>query len=52
MAKYAINFGLEAPQWAGMMLEATQFGILFSTEDVIEGVSSFLNKTRPRFKGR
>jgi enoyl-CoA hydratase/3-hydroxyacyl-CoA dehydrogenase len=52
MAKYAINFGLEAPQWAGMMLEAAQFGILFSTEDVIEGVSSFLQKKKPQFKGR
>lgn len=52
MAKYAINFGLEAPQWVGMMLEATQFGLLFSTEDVIEGVSSFLQKKKPQFKGR
>ncbi|MFZ8810581.1 MAG: crotonase, partial [Pyrobaculum sp.] len=45
-------FGLETPQWAGMMLEAAQFGILFSTEDVIEGVSSFLQKKKPQFKGR
>ncbi|MFN7105561.1 MAG: enoyl-CoA hydratase-related protein, partial [Pyrobaculum sp.] len=52
MAKYAINYGLEAPQWAGMALEAAQFGLLFSTEDVVEGVSSFLQKKKPQFKGR
>jgi len=52
MAKYAINFGIEAPQWVGMMLEATQFGLLFSTEDVIEGVSAFLQKRKPQFKGK
>jgi enoyl-CoA hydratase/3-hydroxyacyl-CoA dehydrogenase len=52
MAKYAINFGIEAPQWVGMVLEAAEFGLLFSTEDVIEGVSSFLQKRRPQFKGR
>ncbi|MFN3804502.1 MAG: 3-hydroxyacyl-CoA dehydrogenase/enoyl-CoA hydratase family protein [Pyrobaculum sp.] len=52
MAKYAINYGLEAPQWVGMVLEASQFGLLFSTEDVVEGVSSFLQKKRPQFRGR
>ncbi|AET34074.1 3-hydroxyacyl-CoA dehydrogenase and enoyl-CoA hydratase [Pyrobaculum ferrireducens] len=52
MAKYAINFGIEAPQWVGMVLEAAQFGLLFSTEDVIEGVSSFLQKKKPQFKGK
>lgn len=51
-AKYAINFGLEAPQWVGMALEASLFGLLFSTEDVVEGVSSFLQKKKPQFKGR
>jgi len=52
MAKYAINFGIEAPQWVGMMLEAAQFGLLFTTEDVIEGVSAFLQKRKPQFKGK
>jgi len=52
MAKYAINFGIEAPLWVGTMLEAAQFGLLFSTEDVIEGVSAFLQKRKPQFKGR
>ncbi len=52
MAKYAINYGLEAPQWVGALLESAQFGLLFSTEDVIEGVSSFLQKKKPQFKGK
>ena len=52
MAKYAINFGIEAPMWASMVTEAAQFGLLFSTEDVIEGVSAFLQKRKPQFKGK
>ena len=35
-----------------MMLEAAQFGLLFTTEDVIEGVSAFLQKRKPQFKGK
>ncbi|MCE4615829.1 MAG: enoyl-CoA hydratase-related protein, partial [Aeropyrum sp.] len=51
-AKYAIDYGLESNIWAGLHLEATLFGILFSTEDVIEGVTAFLEKRKPKFKGR
>jgi len=48
-AKYAIDYGLESNIWAGLHLEATLFGILFSTEDVIEGVTAFLEKRKPKF---
>ncbi|BAN90403.1 3-hydroxyacyl-CoA dehydrogenase/enoyl-CoA hydratase family protein [Aeropyrum camini] len=51
-AKYAIDFGLESNIWAGLQLEASLFSVLFSTEDVIEGVTAFLEKRKPRFKGR
>lgn len=52
MAKYAINYGYEAPLWAALDLEAAHFGIVFSTEDLYEGVSAFLQKRKPQFKGK
>ncbi len=51
-AKYAVEYGLESNIWAGLSLEAHLFGLLFSTEDVIEGVTAFLEKRKPKFKGR
>ncbi|HWG89978.1 MAG TPA: 3-hydroxyacyl-CoA dehydrogenase/enoyl-CoA hydratase family protein [Candidatus Thermoplasmatota archaeon] len=37
---------------SGMELEATAFGVLASTEDVVEGVTSLFMKKKPEFKGR
>ncbi len=51
-AKYAIQIGMETNIWSGMALESSLFGLLFSTEDVIEGVTAFLEKRKPKFKGR
>ena len=50
-AKYAIQFGLETDIWHGEALESALFGLTFSTEDFIEGVSAFLEKRKPKFKG-
>jgi len=51
-AKLAIEQGLESNIWAGLNLEANLFGLLFSTEDVVEGVTAFLEKKKPSFKGK
>ncbi len=52
MAKYAINYGLQTNIWTGLAFEASNFGILFSTEDMAEGVAAFFEKRKPKFKGR
>ncbi|MDM7275702.1 MAG: 3-hydroxyacyl-CoA dehydrogenase/enoyl-CoA hydratase family protein [Thermoprotei archaeon] len=52
MAKYAIDMGYEASLVSGLTLESSLFSLLFTTEDVIEGVTAFLEKRRPKFKGR
>ncbi len=51
-AKLAVDHGLEVNLWSGLALEAGVFSLLFSTEDVLEGVMAFLEKRKPRFKGR
>jgi len=51
-AKIAINLGSDYPLEAGLALEASLFSMLFSTEDLVEGVSAFLQKRKPEFKGR
>ncbi|MEB3779410.1 MAG: 3-hydroxyacyl-CoA dehydrogenase/enoyl-CoA hydratase family protein [Desulfurococcales archaeon] len=51
-AKYAINLGMETNIWTGLNLEASLFSLLFSTEDVIEGVTAFFEKRKPKFKGK
>ncbi|MDW7974564.1 MAG: 3-hydroxyacyl-CoA dehydrogenase/enoyl-CoA hydratase family protein [Sulfolobales archaeon] len=52
MAKFSIDMGLETNIWGGLMMEAGLFSLLFSSEDVVEGVSAFLEKRKPKFKGR
>jgi len=50
-AKYSMNFGTQIPLDIGLMLESSLFGILFSTKDMVEGVTAFLSKKKPTFKG-
>jgi enoyl-CoA hydratase/3-hydroxyacyl-CoA dehydrogenase len=52
LAKYAINLAQQVPSAdAGQLFEASGFGLLLSTQDASEGISSFLSKKEPEFKG-
>ena len=48
----AVNEGLETSQDAGLLLEASYFGLCAGTEDKKEGTSAFLEKRAPQFRGR
>ena len=48
----AANKGLETSQSAGLMLEASYFGLCAATEDKKEGTAAFLEKRAPQFHGR
>jgi len=52
LAKEALNFGTQVPLDVGLKLEANAFGIVLSTKDVMEGVSAFMSKRKPEFKGK
>jgi len=51
-AKRVIKEGLECDLIRGLEIEARNFSLLFDTEDAKEGISAFLNKRNPDFKGR
>jgi len=53
LAKYAINLAQQVPSAdAGQLFEAGGFGLALSTQDASEGISSFLSKKEPEFKGQ
>ena len=52
LVKRVIDWGSEAPMEAALFLEREAFGLLFSTEDMIEGTTAFLSKKKPEFKGK
>jgi enoyl-CoA hydratase len=52
LAKRAINEGLAGSLAEGLLHEADLFGLVFATEDRVEGVSAFLEKRKPIFHGQ
>ena len=52
LALEAANRGMETSQSAGLLLEASYFGLCAATEDKKEGTSAFLEKRAPQFRGR
>jgi enoyl-CoA hydratase len=43
---------LEGPLAEGLAYEAAQFGLVFDTEDRVEGVTAFREKRKPVWQGR
>lgn len=52
VAKQIMNVGADCSMEAALLLEREAFGLLFSTEDMLEGVNAFLSKRKPHFQGR
>jgi enoyl-CoA hydratase len=52
LAKQLINSSIETDLTKGLMQEAQAFGVLASTEDFDEGVAAFIEKRKPKYKGR
>jgi len=52
LVKELINSSIETDQRTGLIHEAEAFGILSSTEDYREGVSAFIEKRKPEYKGK
>ncbi len=50
--KAMVHFGMEASLAGALMLEKYAQGALVQTEDKQEGISAFLDKRKPRFKGK
>ena len=47
-----VNIGGECGIEEGLEYESAQFGLVFSTDDMREGTTAFLEKRKPAFKGR
>jgi enoyl-CoA hydratase/carnithine racemase len=51
-AKHSIHYGLQMDLPSGMMFEIEAYNRMVPTEDRREGINSFNEKRKPRFKGR
>lgn len=51
-AKEAVNLSQDMPLQAGLAMERKSLQLLFASEDKTEGMSAFLEKRKPDFKGQ
>jgi enoyl-CoA hydratase len=51
LAKRAVHVGIEQSLETGLAFEASQFGVAYTTQDSAEGLSAFLDKRKPTFRG-
>ncbi|MCL4326530.1 MAG: 3-hydroxyacyl-CoA dehydrogenase/enoyl-CoA hydratase family protein [Candidatus Thermoplasmatota archaeon] len=52
IAKRLVNKAAEVPMDIGLEMESFGGGVVFSTEDIKEGISAFMQKRKPNYKGR
>jgi len=52
VAKKVMNEGQDAPLGAGLVMESQGFGLLSTTEDMMEGASAFMEDREPEFEGK
>ncbi len=52
LVKRLLNKGSQVPIDVGLEMESFAMGVLYSTEDLKEGIMAFLQKRKPEFKGR
>jgi len=52
LAVEAVNRGLEMTMAEGQAVESNLFGLVYTTEDFIEGTQAFIEKRKPKWIGR
>ena len=52
LIKIAVQEGMEMPLNGGLALERELQNRLFASEDAREGISAYVDKRKPAFKGR
>lgn len=52
LAKQLLNYSSQGPGDLGLDMEALAFSVVTSTEDLFEGISAFMSKKEPEFKGK